>query len=75
MDQSNYDNVVHLAQSADDRKKVQFLLDYLYPNQKAAVPDPYYGSLEDFEKVETSENYGTFFKLIKIEEGKVVPLN
>ena len=51
MDQSNYDNVVHLAQSADDRKKVQFLLDYLYPNQKAAVPDPYYGSLEDFEKV------------------------
>jgi hypothetical protein len=32
-------------------------------------------SLEDFEKVETSENYGTFFKLIKIEETKVVPLN
>ena len=32
-------------------------------------------TLEDFEKVETSENYGTFFKLIKIEEGKVVPLN
>jgi DNA ligase-1 len=31
--------------------------------------------LEDFEKVETSENYGTFFKLIKIEEGKVIPLN
>ena len=32
-------------------------------------------TLEDFEKVETSENYGTFFKLIKIEEAKVVPLN
>jgi hypothetical protein len=32
-------------------------------------------TLEDFEKVETSENYGTFFKLIKIEETKVVPLN
>lgn len=32
-------------------------------------------TLEDFEKVETSENYGTFFKLIKVEEGKVVPLN
>lgn len=32
-------------------------------------------SLEDFEKVETSENYGTFFKLIKIEEAKVVALN
>ena len=32
-------------------------------------------TLEDFEKVETSENYGTFFKLIKVEETKVVPLN
>lgn len=32
-------------------------------------------TLEDFEKVETSENYGTFFKLIKIEETKIVPLN
>ena len=51
MDQSNYDNVIRLAQSADDRNKVQFFLDYLYPNQKAAVPDPYYGSLEDFEQV------------------------
>lgn len=32
-------------------------------------------TLDDFEKVETSENYGTFFKLIKVEEAKVVPLN
>jgi hypothetical protein len=32
-------------------------------------------TLEDFEKVETSENYGTFFKLIKVEETKVVPLS
>jgi protein-tyrosine phosphatase len=51
MDQSNFENVIRLAQNADDRKKVQFLLDYLYPNQKVAVPDPYYGGLEDFEKV------------------------
>ena len=32
-------------------------------------------TLDDFEKVETSENYGTFFKLIKVEETKIVPLN
>lgn len=32
-------------------------------------------TLEDFEKVETSENYTTFFKLIKVEETKIVPLN
>lgn len=32
-------------------------------------------TLEDFEKVETSENYTTFFKLIKVEETKIVSLN
>ena len=32
-------------------------------------------TLEDFEKVETSENYSTFFKLIKVEETKIIPLN
>jgi hypothetical protein len=31
--------------------------------------------LADFANVETSENYGTFFKLIKVEEAKVVPMN
>ena len=30
--------------------------------------------LEDFEKVETTENYATFFKLIKADETPVVPL-
>lgn len=51
MDQSNYDNVAKLARHADDLKKVEFFLHYLYPNQKAAVPDPYYGTLKDFEEV------------------------
>ncbi len=32
-------------------------------------------TLEDFEKVETSENYQTFFKLIKVQEGKLPPLS
>jgi hypothetical protein len=32
-------------------------------------------TLEDFEKVETTENYSTFFKLIKVEETKVIPMN
>jgi hypothetical protein len=30
--------------------------------------------IEDFEKVETSENYITFFKLIKAEDTPVVPM-
>jgi protein-tyrosine phosphatase len=51
MDQSNYDNVAKLARNADDLKKVEYYLHYLYPNQKVAVPDPYYGTLKDFEEV------------------------
>jgi hypothetical protein len=30
--------------------------------------------LEDFEKVETSDNYNTFFKLLSVEEAPVVPI-
>lgn len=30
--------------------------------------------IEDFEKVETSENYATFFKLIKADDTPVVPM-
>ncbi len=51
MDQSNYNNVLALAKTEADQKKVNFFLDYLYPNQKSEVPDPYYGTLEDFEAV------------------------
>lgn len=51
MDQSNYENVVKLAPNNIDKQKVAYFLEYLYPNQKAAVPDPYYGTLKDFEEV------------------------
>lgn len=51
MDQSNYENVVKLAPNNIDKQKVSYFLEYLYPNQKAAVPDPYYGTLKDFEEV------------------------
>jgi len=51
MDQSNYQNVIRLASSNEEIKKVHFLLDYLYPGQSAEVPDPYYGTQKDFEEV------------------------
>lgn len=31
-------------------------------------------TLDDFDKVETADNYATFFKLIKVEEPKVVAM-
>jgi protein-tyrosine phosphatase len=51
MDQSNYRNVIKLAPNKLAEKKVNFFLDYLYPNQQLEVPDPYYGTQQDFEEV------------------------
>ena len=51
MDHSNLHNVLQLAQTKDDENKVELFLDYLYPNQQLEVPDPYYGTTEDFEAV------------------------
>lgn len=51
MDHANYRDVLRLARSENDKDKVRFLLDYLYPEQQLKVPDPYYGTEEDFEEV------------------------
>ena len=44
MDKSNYNDVLSLAQSSEDHKKVKLILDY-----EQEVPDPYYGELEEFD--------------------------
>ncbi len=51
MDQSNYENVIFLAQSDEQRQKVKMMLNYLYPNENRSVPDPYYGGESGFENV------------------------
>ncbi len=53
MDQSNYQNVCKLANSAEEKNKVRLLLDVLSPGKKQEVPDPYYGDESDFEEVFT----------------------
>lgn len=51
MDQSNYENILALAQTNEDRKKVQLILNQISPNSNAEVPDPYYGGDQGFENV------------------------
>ena len=51
MDQSNYNNVLRLANTNADRQKVYLLLNHLYPNKQLEVPDPYYGNQSDFDAV------------------------
>ena len=42
MDTSNYNDVLKLARNEADRNKVKILLNYSFPGQNRAVPDPYY---------------------------------
>lgn len=42
MDSSNYQNVIQLARTEEDRNKVKLMLNYAYPGENRAVPDPYY---------------------------------
>ena len=51
MDQSNRQNVLSLARSAEDKAKVEMILNLSYPNQELEVPDPYYGGDRGFQEV------------------------
>ncbi len=51
MDKSNRENILALAESEEDRKKVQLLLSLLDDNPYNEVPDPYYGGEEGFQLV------------------------
>ena len=51
MDRSNYQHLIRLARNEHDLNKISFLGDALDKMTKAEIPDPYYGSEADFEKV------------------------
>ncbi len=42
MDSSNYYNILKLATSEEDKEKVKLILNYSFPGENRAVPDPYY---------------------------------
>lgn len=51
MDASNYNSIISLAKSNSDIGKVKLFLEENYTLSNKNVPDPYYGDIEDFEKV------------------------
>jgi len=51
MDSSNYQNIINLAQNEAQKSKVQLIMNMLTPELNQAVPDPYYGGEDGFEKV------------------------
>lgn len=51
MDTKNYKNLLNLSSSQIDSDKIKLLLSYTYKNERASVPDPYYGGDDGFENI------------------------
>ncbi|WP_310379034.1 low molecular weight protein-tyrosine-phosphatase [Flavobacterium sp.] len=51
MDNSNYEDVLQLADNKQQTEKVQLILNELFPNENVDVPDPYYGLPNGFDSV------------------------
>ena len=51
MDSENYSEVIRLARSQNDIKKVDYILNVVNPGKNNEVPDPYFGGNAGFEKV------------------------
>ena len=53
MDNSNYKDVLKLANTEAEKQKVHRILDELFPGENVDVPDPYYGGDTGFANVYT----------------------
>ena len=51
MDNSNYENVIELAENQGQKEKVYLILNELFPDENVDVPDPYFGLPNGFEIV------------------------
>lgn len=51
MDTNNYADVIAMAKNEEEKKKVQLILDELFPGENVDVPDPYSGIQSNFDQV------------------------
>lgn len=70
MDESNLTNVKSLSANETELQKVKLILDELYPNESMKVPDPYYGSMNDFMEVYDLLDKVTDVIIKKIKNGE-----
>jgi len=51
MDESNYQDILKLAENQQEKNKVRLILSYLDKPKGLSVPDPWYGDKDGFETV------------------------
>ena len=70
MDDSNLQNVLALARSAEDKAKVDLILNESNPGKDLEVPDPYYGGDLGFDNVYKMLDEASDVILTKIKDGR-----
>lgn len=50
MDSSNFDDLLRMANSQQEREKIKLILEEIYPGKRKSVPDPYWDD-NGFEEV------------------------
>lgn len=68
MDSGNYNDVKSMAENKTQMQKVDFILNISNPGTNKAVPDPYYGGEDGFEK--TYQLLDAAIELIAMELGQ-----
>lgn len=63
MDAQNYQDTLRLSTTEEQRQKIKLMTAFAFPNQNKAVPDPYYGTIKNYEEV---------FSLLKISCQKLI---
>lgn len=51
MDTSNYEDVIALAETDEEKNKVSLISDKIFPGESQGVPDPYHNSIDGFNQV------------------------
>ena len=65
------ENIKKLARNENDLKKVKLLLNELFPDENIPVPDPYYGTMSDFESVYKLLDQATDMVIKNIKNGAI----
>ncbi|WP_026914999.1 low molecular weight protein-tyrosine-phosphatase [Christiangramia portivictoriae] len=71
MDNSNFRDVIAMAETDEQRQKVHLILEEIFPSENVDVPDPYHGGDQGFENVYMMLNEATDELKRKIESGEL----
>jgi len=71
MDNSNFKDVIAMAETDEQRQKVHLILEEIFPSENVDVPDPYHGGDQGFENVYMMLDEATDELKSKLESGEL----